>query len=120
MFTPAITASSVSPPALIISIAFSVARSPFLLEMTTGIPFEVTRLSCAAARAGTDNPSPAAAPTARPAWRKCLRAMFGLARSAFIIRAQLGLGVQFNSATMLALLPRHYDEKCQSLPTRVL
>jgi hypothetical protein len=34
MFTPAITASKVSPPELIISIAFLQACKPFALEMT--------------------------------------------------------------------------------------
>jgi hypothetical protein len=36
MFTPATTASSVSAPARIISIAFAVALNPFALETTRG------------------------------------------------------------------------------------
>src|ERR1039457_2964535 len=55
MFTPAMTASSVSPPFLITSKAFAQAAWPLALEITTG------RLAVAAALAAAALPASAAA-----------------------------------------------------------
>src|SRR2546430_499735 len=107
MLTPAITASSVSAPARIISIALSVARNPLALETTSGRePFDCSR-------PGALGLIPAAMPATRLLRIKSLR-------SSLVFICPPHIAVSKNSILFLTIDRYILPDLCRIIPCLLL